>query len=49
MTSMVFVNLPVVNVATAKDFYTAIGFTNNPQFTEAHVDGYVGRTGTVMR
>ena len=34
MTSMIFVNLPVVNLARAKDFYTAIGFTNNPQFTD---------------
>lgn len=34
MTSMIFVNLPVVNLARAMDFYAAIGFTNNPQFTD---------------
>jgi uncharacterized protein len=37
MTSMIFVNLPVQNLPRAKDFYTAIGFTNNPQFTDGHI------------
>lgn len=34
MASMIFVNLPVANLVRSKDFYTAIGFTNNPQFTD---------------
>ncbi|PTY35910.1 lactoylglutathione lyase [Saccharospirillum sp. MSK14-1] len=34
MTPMIFVNLPVANLNTAMDFYAALGFTNNPQFTD---------------
>ena len=34
MTQMIFVNLPVVNLAKSMAFYEAIGFTNNPQFTD---------------
>lgn len=34
MTQMVFINLPVAGLPAAKDFYEAIGFTNNPQFTD---------------
>jgi predicted lactoylglutathione lyase len=34
MTSMIFVNLPVLKLPRAKEFYSAIGFTNNPQFTD---------------
>jgi predicted lactoylglutathione lyase len=33
MTAM-FVNLPVTDLERAKAFYTAIGFTVNPQFTD---------------
>jgi predicted lactoylglutathione lyase len=33
MTAM-FVNLPVTDLDRAKEFYTAIGFTINPQFTD---------------
>ena len=33
MTAM-FVNLPVTDLERAKAFYTAIGFTNNPNFTD---------------
>jgi uncharacterized protein len=33
MTTM-FVNLPVTDLERAKAFYTAIGFTINPQFTD---------------
>lgn len=33
MTAM-FVNLPVTDLDRAKSFYTAIGFTINPQFTD---------------
>ncbi len=33
MTAM-FVNLPVTDLGRAKSFYTAIGFTINPKFTD---------------
>jgi hypothetical protein len=31
---MIFINLPVRNLAAAKSFYEAIGFTNEPRFTD---------------
>jgi predicted lactoylglutathione lyase len=31
---MIFVNLPVADLDKAKAFYEALGFTNNPQFTD---------------
>lgn len=34
MSKMIFINLPVVNLNTAIAFYTALGFENNPQFTD---------------
>lgn len=34
MTQMIFVNLPVTNLPKAKAFYEAIGFTNEPKFTD---------------
>jgi len=34
MTKMIFVNLPVADLAAAKTFYEAIGFTNDPRFTD---------------
>ena len=34
MTTMIFVNLPVKDLAASRAFYEAIGFTNNPQFTD---------------
>jgi hypothetical protein len=34
MTQMIFVNLPVANLTKSKSFYEAIGFTNNPMFTD---------------
>ena len=34
MPQMIFVNLPVTNLARSKAFYEAIGATNNPQFTD---------------
>jgi predicted lactoylglutathione lyase len=34
MAKKIFINLPVSNLQKAMDFYTAIGFTNNPQFTD---------------
>lgn len=35
MSKKIFINLPVADLQKAMDFYTAIGFTNNPQFTDA--------------
>lgn len=34
MSKMIFVNLPVADLAAARAFYEAIGATNNPQFTD---------------
>jgi len=34
MPKMIFVNLPVKDLPKSMAFYTAIGFTNNPQFTD---------------
>lgn len=34
MTKMIFVNLPVVDLPAAMAFYTALGFTNEPKFTD---------------
>ena len=34
MTRMIFVNLPVADLPKAMAFYAALGFTNNPQFTD---------------
>lgn len=33
MTKMIFVNLPVTDLPASMKFYEAVGFTNNPQFT----------------
>lgn len=35
MPKMIFVNLPVADLPKSMSFYTALGFTNNPQFTDA--------------
>jgi hypothetical protein len=34
MSKMIFVNLPVTDLARAKAFYEALGFANNPQFSD---------------
>jgi uncharacterized protein len=34
MTRMIFVNLPVADLPRAMAFYQALGFTNNPHFTD---------------
>ena len=34
MAKKIFINLPVTDLKKAMAFYTAIGFTNNPQFTD---------------
>ncbi len=31
---MIFVNLPVADLEKSKSFYTALGFTNEPRFTD---------------
>ena len=33
MAKMIFVNLPVTDLPASMQFYAAVGFTNNPQFT----------------
>src|SRR6186713_3217836 len=33
MARMIFVNLPVTDLERSMAFYEAVGFTNNPQFT----------------
>ena len=35
MTKMIFVSLPVADLAVSTAFYTALGFKLNPQFTDA--------------
>lgn len=34
MPQMIFVNLPVADLPRSMKFYEALGFTNNPQFTD---------------
>lgn len=34
MKKQIFINLPVTDLDLSKAFYEAIGFTNNPQFTD---------------
>lgn len=34
MQKMIFVNLPVTNLAASMAFYKALGFANNPHFTD---------------
>lgn len=34
MTRMIFVNLPVSDLGKSMAFYEALGFTNNPQFSD---------------
>jgi predicted lactoylglutathione lyase len=34
MTKMIFINLPVADLDRAMSFYEALGFVNNPQFTD---------------
>lgn len=34
MTRMIFISLPVADLARSKAFYEAIGFTNEPRFTD---------------
>ena len=34
MPKMIFVNLPVTNLAASRRFYESLGFVNNPQFSD---------------
>jgi hypothetical protein len=34
MSQMIFVSLPVRDLARSKAFYEAIGFVNNPQYSD---------------
>ena len=34
MAKQIFINLPVSNLQKSMDFYSALGFTNNPQFSD---------------
>lgn len=34
MAKQIFINLAVTNLQKSLDFYTALGFTNNPQFSD---------------
>ena len=34
MAKQIFINLPVKDLQKSMDFYTALGFTNNPQFSD---------------
>lgn len=31
---MIFVNLPVKNIETSRDFFTALGFSFNPEYSD---------------
>jgi uncharacterized protein len=34
MAKQIFINFPVKNLQKSMDFYTSLGFTNNPQFSD---------------
>lgn len=34
MSKMIFINLPITNLSVSVAFYKALGFTNNPHFTD---------------
>jgi hypothetical protein len=38
---MIFINLPVTDLDRARAFYEALGFVNNPQFTDEHAAAMV--------
>ncbi|MYW03154.1 VOC family protein [Streptomyces sp. SID3343] len=40
MATMIFVNLPVKNLGKATEFYTALGFTPNPQFSDGNASSF---------
>ena len=41
MSKMIFVNLPVADLPKSRAFYEAVGFTNNPQFTNENAAAMV--------
>lgn len=44
MAKQVFINLAVKNVQKSMDFYTALGFTNNTQFSDDNGNAWFGVT-----
>lgn len=40
MATMIFVNLPVKDLAKATEFYTALGFTQNAQFSDQNASSF---------
>ena len=41
MPKQIFINLAVADLQKSMDFYTALGFTNNPQFSDESGKGMV--------
>ncbi len=41
MSKMIFINLPVADLPRSEAFYTALGFTKNPQFSDETAAGMV--------
>ena len=37
MATAIFVNLPVSDLERSKAFFTALGYTINPQFSDGHI------------
>ncbi len=44
MAKQVFINLPVSNLQKSMHFYTALGFNNNPQFSDDTANAWYGAT-----
>jgi predicted enzyme related to lactoylglutathione lyase len=45
---MIFVNLPVADLPKSMAFYSALGFTNNPAFTDETAACMVWGGGTIL-
>jgi uncharacterized protein len=48
MAKMIFVNLPVADVAASTAFYEAIGFTRDPRFSGEHAVSMIATGGVVV-
>ena len=46
MTTQIFVNLPVRDLDRSKAFFTALGYANNPQFTDENATCMIVNDGT---
>jgi len=42
MAKQIFINLAVTDLQKSTGFYTALGFTNNPQFSDETVSVWCG-------